>query len=334
MNNILISVIIPVYNGERYIKQAIESVIKQQSMNFELIIVNDGSTDNTLFIINDILQKNNVDATVINSPNRGSSAARNLGIENAHGDYILFLDSDDYLDTSLANNLSLTNFIDYDIFFYGFNDVDDSGNILRKYSDRFVYIRDTTGRDGLINNLNRNIWICHGNALFRRSLIQNNNVRYLPETQHGEDMYFICLLLSVANRVGCSHFTGINIRYRSDSIMHSPYNEKFDKTIYAAKELYKKIINNPIYKNDNLITNILSREILEQITYVCKKMIISQQYSFNELVSRITSISNGEFCNIKSIKKTCSLCKYIEYFILSRSVFAYICVVKIYKLFK
>lgn len=88
-----ISVILPVYNSQKFIKQAIESVLGQTFTDFELIIVNDGSTDSTLEIISDFKDKR---IRLISQQNQGPGAARNNALKVAEGDYVMFLDSDDW----------------------------------------------------------------------------------------------------------------------------------------------------------------------------------------------------------------------------------------------
>lgn len=94
MNSPLVSVIIPVYNSEKYIRDTIESVLKQTYKNFEIIVVDDGSTDITKIIIDELKKKDSRIQYIFQS-NQGQSAARNKGIEYAKGKYIAFLDADD-----------------------------------------------------------------------------------------------------------------------------------------------------------------------------------------------------------------------------------------------
>jgi glycosyltransferase involved in cell wall biosynthesis len=88
----LVSVIIPVYNGEKYIRCAIDSVLKQDYQSIEIVVIDDGSSDSTLQILNEYGDK----VSIYQQPNKGSAAARNLGIKMANGTYIAFLDADDY----------------------------------------------------------------------------------------------------------------------------------------------------------------------------------------------------------------------------------------------
>ena len=100
----MISVIIPIYNVEKYLTKCIESVINQTYKNLEIILVNDGSTDNSKEIID---KYSSIDSRikVINKKNGGLSDARNVGIELAKGEYITFLDSDDWIELNMYEKL-------------------------------------------------------------------------------------------------------------------------------------------------------------------------------------------------------------------------------------
>jgi glycosyltransferase involved in cell wall biosynthesis len=92
--NELVSVIIPTYNASGFILETVNSVLKQSYLNFEILIVNDGSTDNTISVVESI---NDTRVKLFNRTNQGVSAARNFGLENANGDYLIFFDSDDLM---------------------------------------------------------------------------------------------------------------------------------------------------------------------------------------------------------------------------------------------
>src|SRR5690625_1653273 len=96
MNNTLISVIIPVYNVENYLVECMKSVVNQTYENIEIIAIDDGSTDNSLKILEDFALRND-NLTIVSQENSGQSVARNKGIKKAQGKYIYFLDSDDYI---------------------------------------------------------------------------------------------------------------------------------------------------------------------------------------------------------------------------------------------
>ena len=97
MNMPLISIIMPVYNAECYLNQAISSCLNQSYQNIELILIDDGSVDKSIEIINNIINKDNRVKLFFTPTNQGPATARNIGLEKAQGDYITFLDSDDFI---------------------------------------------------------------------------------------------------------------------------------------------------------------------------------------------------------------------------------------------
>lgn len=96
---IKVSIITPVYNVEECIERSINSVINQTNKDFELLLIDDGSKDRSIDIAKDLLEKTDIDYKIITQKNSGVSVARNKGIEVAVGEYITFLDSDDYIDS-------------------------------------------------------------------------------------------------------------------------------------------------------------------------------------------------------------------------------------------
>ena len=103
-NNPVVSVIIPVYNVEKYLEECIDSVLAQTYQNIEIILVDDGSTDSSGLICDRYAEKN-TNISVIHQKNSGLSAARNSGLNKANGDYIYFLDSDDYISADAIEKL-------------------------------------------------------------------------------------------------------------------------------------------------------------------------------------------------------------------------------------
>lgn len=132
MTGKLVSIIIPVYNCEKYIGKCLESVLGQTYKNVEIIVIDDGSTDQSLEVINRTVQaKSNV--KVIHQENQGVSEARNRGIESAAGDYVTFLDGDDYLGESYIESLmKAAEQNNADLVICGYRKVDSEGTVLSK----------------------------------------------------------------------------------------------------------------------------------------------------------------------------------------------------------
>ena len=100
----LVTVVVPIYNVERYLEKCLTSIILQTYKNLEVILVNDGSTDNSLNICKEF-EKEDSRIRIISQENKGLSVARNVGIENAKGEYIAFVDSDDFISCKFIENL-------------------------------------------------------------------------------------------------------------------------------------------------------------------------------------------------------------------------------------
>ena len=143
--NIKFSIIVPVYNVEKYIKKCINSILNQTYKNYEIIIINDGSTDKSKKILESYKNIDNI--KIINQTNKGLSVARNIGIKNASGDYLLFVDSDDYIDNDLLENLN-KNITDEEIIRFQTRTVDESYKVLKEYNE--MPFDTTTGNEALV----------------------------------------------------------------------------------------------------------------------------------------------------------------------------------------
>lgn len=193
-----ISIIIPVYNCEEYIEKCIESILNQKYKNFEIILINDGSTDNSLNLINEYKQNEPERIIVINQKNAGAGAARNKGIEIASGDYLTFIDSDDYIKNDFLS--TLLNYINgEDIIVSGYKKTDSNYNVLfskepeNNYWSLFKYTTNWAN-------------------LYKVSFIRENNIRFL-DFRIGEDINFSfqCIVYlktyKIVNYSGYYYFT-------------------------------------------------------------------------------------------------------------------------------
>lgn len=195
----MISVIVPVYNVEKYLKDCIESILKQTFSNFELILLDDGSTDKSGMICDQYIKDSRV--KVIHKKNEGVSATRNRGIEEANGEFITFIDSDDCIDENMLEIMleyqkkdnadlvqcNLINFTDDKCFFpyknvkthlYNSDDEELKRSIISiNYSNI-----NCNGKYGPIR--------CIGGKLYRTSIIKNNNIKFDEKIYILEDGIF------------------------------------------------------------------------------------------------------------------------------------------------
>lgn len=191
-DKIEISIIIPVYNCERYIEKLITDLSVINPSLLEIITINDGSTDNSFSILNK-LKKKVSNLIVINQQNKGVSSARNIGIKNAHGTYILFADSDDSINVLKLESLinSLTN--------------DSADLTLFGITDCFINKKETVKIKGVVHQgkilkeeflknfsiyLNESIIYSPCNKVYKKEIIQNNNIFFDCSYPLGEDILF------------------------------------------------------------------------------------------------------------------------------------------------
>lgn len=230
MMNPSVSVVVPVYNVEMYLKECLDSLINQTFKDIEIICVNDGSTDNSLNILNEYASRDER-IKVFSKENSGPGSTRNYGIDNAQGEYLLFVDSDDWLDldaikilyeTSKSQDLDLLIFLaeDYDDLQDKFYEEDYYNNSLLPNSfDETVF----NHRD--IQKYLFSIAVVPYNKLYRRSILEKYHIRF-PENIFFEDnpFHYEVLLSSRKMSILRKHF--VMRRRREDSIT-SDIDKKF-----------------------------------------------------------------------------------------------------------
>lgn len=231
---IKISIIIPAYNASRYIESCINSMLCQTFSDFEIIVVNDGSKDNTLEILNNLKEKDSR-IKVFSQENQGVSAARNAGIKKAGGEFITFVDADDILlETALEDMLSLmTDDTDFVVC---------SHNEVRFKEVAYLEIPAKYSADELYDNFikfDEVTWWPWG-KMFRRSVITENNLEYDKSVSFGEDHIFNLLYAKhIKNNVVISDKVVYNYYYIRGGLC-SKYYSNMDE---LQKYIYFKIVD-------------------------------------------------------------------------------------------
>lgn len=179
-----ISIIIPVYNAEKYLAVTVDSILNQDYKNFELILVNDGSTDSSLKICEHYAQNDNR-VKVITQLNKGVSVARNTGIENASGEWITFIDSDDWIGPNYF--LPVLNNANADVVLSSIQIIKDG--VVIKYKNFENYLYDN---ESFLNkfSMHEHHYAEPFAKFFKRDIIIENNLRYIPNLSFSEDRIF------------------------------------------------------------------------------------------------------------------------------------------------
>lgn len=186
----MISLIVPIYNVEPYLRKCLDSILNQDCGDWEALLIDDGSTDDSGRICDEYAQKDNR-FRVFHKENGGVSSARNVGLNNAKGDWIWFVDGDDWIERNSVSVLSkTTESVNCDIVIFGINYCDESLNIVG--SERRSLSIDKS-KDETIDGYD----FPPQNYIVRRSVIENNNIRFSEGVAMGEDLEFQykCLMI-------------------------------------------------------------------------------------------------------------------------------------------
>ena len=238
MNN-KISVIIPVYNVEKYLRDCLDSVLMQDFDSFEVIAVNDGSTDSSGDILSEY-EKSYSNLLIINQENMGLGGARNSGINCATGKYLLFLDSDDTIAGGALSYLyKKAEQEDGDIVCFGINYVTEQGDTVLTYKASQSE-SESIGADEYLEAFANNSYVW--NKLYKSELFKNNEI-YFPQRAWYEDLATVPKLILHSKKIVLTDKIFYNYLQRSDSIMHVANEDRNIEMIEAVDsvlEYYKK----------------------------------------------------------------------------------------------
>lgn len=222
MDNIKVSVIIPVYNCGEYIGATLKSVINQDFQDYEIIVIDDGSTDNSLDVINSTLKGCGVRYKVIHHENMGVSVARNHGINVSSGDYLVFVDGDDLI---RPNHLSEMYHDDADFGLIQFAKMDGDKIFPQNRGFAQEYI---DAEDFIKKELNMEIVFNFFQIMYRASIIRENNIRFTPGVVYGEDTEFALKALIFGNSIHISNEITYYYVQRTDSAIRTTEFMRFD----------------------------------------------------------------------------------------------------------
>lgn len=268
-SNILCSVIVPVYNVEKYLRRCLDSLKNQEGNDFEVILVDDGSTDNSLAICNEYAATD-TRFKVIHKENGGVSSARNVGIDQATGKYIAFVDSDDYVTKDYFETLRPLMSQDHELIV--FNNYQELGGGKAQTYNRGLEERVYSIEE--LKNIQRMtpyykefftmIGMVPWNKLYNRSIIRNNKLRFNIDMCFAEDAYFIFDFLTYVNRLYLVNkplyfYNTVN----TNSAIRALNAEKIKNQLYDTvrilkrRKQYASLINLNFDFNNNYIDSIM-----------------------------------------------------------------------------
>ena len=246
-----ISIIAPVYCMEQYLEKFLQSIKQQTFQDYEVILVDDGSTDRSPSILDQYAEKESR-AFVIHKENGGVSSARNVGLDNAKGEYIYIVDSDDWLETTALETLwGEVERTKADVVYGAFYSVNDSSAAVSRPFSHAFFTKDKDVINEIQAAINNTIRIktkcktllpsiCHGGApwrgMFRRSIIEQFDIKYNERLRSiGEDILFWQNLFEHVNSVAYIDKPVYNYRIDNNSLSHG-FKENFLETFQTAFE--------------------------------------------------------------------------------------------------
>ncbi len=268
-----ISVIVPIYRVEKFLPQCIESVLNQTFTDFELILVDDGSPDRCPAICDEAAERD-ARVRVIHQANAGLSAARNAGIEAAHGAWLSFVDSDDYIAPHFCEKLYQTaQRTNADCVMCSVQNVDESGKLIDSALMR-VADEVKTGREVLrkIGRDDVTPYLTAWNKLYRRKLF--NTLRY-PAGRQNEDVFVFAELFCQVQRAVCVAEPLYFYRKRIDSIMNSAVTLRNLDEMWAYVNCFEHLQQD----NEESILKETEKRVFAKLTGVYYRVTEEDRYS-------------------------------------------------------
>ena len=303
----LVSVIVPVYNVEAYIEDCLQSIIDQTYRQLEIIVIDDGSTDNSNQKVQPYLSDKRMQ--LITQSNKGLSGARNTGLEAATGKYVLFVDSDDYIQLNTieetVKNLE-KNHLDL-IRFNGKAFLDELNEPIEQNSYDFSH-RLQEGRIYRNDSFkaNRRTFVSPVYLyITRREVIEQNDIRFYEGILH-EDELFTTQVFAVIDSMMYMNHSYYNRRYRENSIMTDQSNERLKRTFDSYAIIYKELEQMYFQNNySNEQKKLIKRQMLSIYSGLKKNQITeSEKASFMKEVKGVTIFDKMYLYSQRAVRST------------------------------
>ena len=278
MDNFKMSVIVPVFNEAEYISTALDSIINQNFDSFEVIVVDDGSTDDTLKIAEDKLSSSGVPHKIIHQENGGVSSARNRAIDESNGEYIVFVDGDDYI---LTSHLSELYNPDYD-----FNLI----QMVKKENDdvttpHFYDVSEIATRDFIAQELEMKIPFNFVQLSYKRSIIVENGLKFRIDVSYGEDTDFALKALSLGNNMGISNEITYYYIQHEESLISTSKLKRFDY-IPVLEDLAKFFEKN----NQDDLAGLIHTSRIPKAIFGNMNYFFYKDYDFDEVMEKMKEL--------------------------------------------
>ena len=299
MNNIDLSIIIPVYNVENYLRRGLDSILLQpSSITYEILLINDGSSDKSGAIC-DEYQSNFSNVFVSHIENNGVAEARNLGISLSKGNYLYFMDPDDFLSDNFFDKISSNLKQKWDVLCFGYNEIKENKNTVLSCRPHFYTHCGLFGKNEFRNefielfktDMMYNVW----SRIYNKTFILKHDIRF-PNKQIGEDTLFNFQVYRHLNTILFIDSTLYNyIAGRSGSALTSFHPRRIEIQLDELQELHK-LLEQFQLEDATLMQDIKTKIIISSVFQISNLKLKRQEKI--ELLQSI--ISNKAFDNIFS----------------------------------
>lgn len=234
-----LTIAVAIYNLEDFLEKCLNSLLNQTiKKDVEILLINDGSTDNSELICKRYIEKG-LNAKLINKTNGGLTNVRNLSIEESKGDYLLMIDGDDWLETNTVE-IIFNNIEDVDLLCFGFNWIFKNKIVIDERFAEKKYYSEDIANEIFKNEINTSVW----NKVFKVELLKKNNI-FFPEIRGAEDYIFIYDYLNVCSRVKKITPNLYNYYQRESSLSNEKSEEFYLNNLIVLEKLIAKItVNN------------------------------------------------------------------------------------------
>lgn len=270
-----VSIILPIYNVENYLERCVETVLGQTYKNIEVILVDDGATDNSGVICDD-LAKRDTRIRVIHKQNGGLSSARNTGYQAATGEYLMYIDSDDAIKEDLVERCvkSIEDTLS-DVVIYGYEKVSEAGDVLEicKWGNK-TYTRDEM-KSYLFQAIIEMSYGYAWNKLYRKSVLDKSGILADGKVIDREDLVYNMELLSYWNKITYIDYAGYEYLQRGNSLLHNSNLARLEGIEYFVNRMHdidvgkqetnSKVFNMNVlhYLADCIIKNVIWNDSLK-----------------------------------------------------------------------
>ncbi|MBQ9025740.1 MAG: glycosyltransferase family 2 protein [Methanobrevibacter sp.] len=292
MSDVKMSVIVPVFNEQDYISSTLDSIFNQNFNDYEIIVIDDGSTDDTLKIIEEKFIDSSIAHKIIHQENSGVSAARNRGISEASGEYIVFVDGDDYL---LTNHLSQLYNPDYDFSLIQMIKKDNE-----KLSSPHIYdVDEIKAKDFIKLELDMKVPFNFVQLSYRTDIIKKHGLKFREDVSYGEDSDFALRALILGNSIKISNEITYYYIQHQESLINTSKLKRFDfiPVLEDLAQYFRELSHPDLVRL--IYTSRIPRAIFGNMNYF-----FYNDYDYGEVIEKMKELDLfNKLSNFKGDKK-------------------------------